>query len=60
MSRTKRIYNSEQAMNNPYFFYHPYMQVCMGNCHYCKNHNKYAKTRTSQKQEIERDIALSL
>ena len=40
MSRTKRWYNKK----NNTIIYHPYAQLCMGNCPHCRSELRRPKT----------------
>lgn len=48
MARTKRIYNKDKQFE----FFHPYRQICMGNCPMCKKYKEKKRKRTLDKQDI--------
>lgn len=55
MTRTKRIYNKQRGpfRSDIWWIYADiaYRQLCMGNCHYCKDHQLNAHRKTQKKKE---------
>ena len=56
MARTRRKYNHIPTLK----YYHPFYQICCGNCHNCKDKKKDKKRKTEKKKYFKFDILASV